>query len=61
MIDNVSGTSDVDLINRGQLEEAELCWARKESSLALMLMDKLLTSMGSVSAITTDVQISFSV
>ena len=49
MTDNVSGTSDMDLIYRGQLQEAELCWARKESSLALMLMDKLLTTMGTVS------------
>ena len=39
------------LLNKGQFEEAELCWARGEHSLALMLMDKLINIMDKVSGI----------
>lgn len=48
MMSSDSGTFDVALMYRGQVEEAELCWARGEHSLALLLMDKLLNRIEAV-------------
>ena len=51
LMSNMSVSPDSSLTNKGQLEEAKLCWARGEHSLALILMDKLLNVLETVSEV----------